>query len=341
MSIESMTELSWVMYGISGAFAVAAVVLFFALDIAKCWRMVSGRRAVRRAGRRQTKRAVPGGGAVTIKLGRVPIKSGAEPEAFVGGAERTREMEGLTVGQLGTEGLAVGDLETQELDIGDLETERLGLEEPETRNLYIENLDIGELGTRNLYKEKPDQGGVETQDLHKEGVETQALDIEEMGTGRLYMEELGIGELETEEQSIENLETQELDIGDLETERLGLEEPETRNLYIENLDIGELGTRNLYKEKPDQGGVETQALHKEDTGTERLVIEGLRTKKQTGEQCTYEWVTEKLSAFGSGEPDQENALPDCANDHAQGGAQTANFEIIQDIVYVHVTAPAI
>lgn len=246
MSIESMTELSWVMYGISGAFAVAAVVLFFALDIAKCWRMVSGRRAVRRAGRRQTKRAVPGGGAVTIKLGRVPIKSGAEPEAFVGGAERTREMEGLTVGQLGTEGLAVGDLETQELDIGDLETERLGLEEPETRNLYIENLDIGELGTR-----------------------------------------------------------------------------------------------NLYKEKPDQGGVETQALHKEDTGTERLVIEGLRTKKQTGEQCTYEWVTEKLSAFGSGEPDQENALPDCANDHAQGGAQTANFEIIQDIVYVHVTAPAI
>lgn len=235
MSIESMTELSWVMYGISGVFAVAAVVLFFALDIAKCWRMVSGRHAVRRAGRHQTERAVPGG-AATIKLGRVPIKSGAEPEAFVGGAERTRAMEGL----------AVGDLETQALDIGELETERL----------YIE-------------------------------------------------------------------------------------ESEIRELYIENLDIGEPGVENLYKEEMDKGGVETQALHKEDTGTERLVIEGLRTKKQTGEQCTYEWVTEKLSAFGSGEPDQKSALPDCANDHAQGGAQTANFEIIQDIVYVHVTAPAI
>ncbi len=219
MSVESMTELSWVMYGISGAFAVAAVVLFFVLDIAKCWRMVSGRRAVRRAERRQAERAVPGGGAATINL---------------------------------------------------------------------------------------------------------------------------------------------------ETERLGLEDLETRNLYIEKSDIGEPGVENLYKEEPDQGGMETQALLKEDTGTERLVAEGLRTKKQTGEQCTFEWVTEKLSAFGTGEPDpgetaktrsrteelpggkkfpgapdRENALPDRAKDHAQEGAQTANFEIIQDIVYVQETAPAI
>ncbi len=271
MSVESMTELSWVMYGISGAFAVAAVVLFFVLDIAKCWRMVSGRRAVRRAERRQTGRAVPGGGAMTIKLGCVPMEIGAEPEAFVGGAERTRAMDGLAVGQPGTEGLDVGDQETQELDIGDWETERLDLEEPETRNLYIEKSDIGEPGVE-----------------------------------------------------------------------------------------------NLYKEEPDQGGMETQALHKEDTGTERLVIEGLRTQKQTGEQCTFEWVTEKLSAFGTGEPDpgetaktrsrteelpggkkfqgapdRENALPDRAKDHAQEGAQTANFEIIQDIVYVQETAPAI
>ncbi len=269
MSVESMTELSWVMYGISGAFAVAAVVLFFVLDIAKCWRMVSGRRAVRRAERRQAERAVPGGGAATINL----------------------------------------------------ETERLGLEDLETRNLYIEKSDIGEPGVENLYKEEPDQGGMETQALHKEGVETQALNIEGMDAERLYMEELG---------------------------------------------IGEPGTKNLYKEEPDQGGMETQALLKEDTGTERLVAEGLRTKKQTGEQCTFEWVTEKLSAFGTGEPDpgetaktrsrteelpggkkfpgapdRENALPDRAKDHAQEGAQTANFEIIQDIVYVQETAPAI
>ena len=181
-----------------------------------------------------------------VKIKIIAAEIGAEPEAFVGGTERTRAMDGLAVGQPGTEGLAVGDLETQELDIGDWETERLDLEEPETRNLYIEKSDIGEPGVE-----------------------------------------------------------------------------------------------NLYKEEPDQGGMETQALHKEDTGTERLVIEGLRTKKQTGEQCTFEWVTEKLSAFGSGEPDRENALPDRAKDHAQEGAQTANFEVIQDIVYVQETAPAI
>lgn len=47
MSIENMTSVSYILFAISGVFAVAAVVLFFVLDIAKCWRMVSGKHTVR------------------------------------------------------------------------------------------------------------------------------------------------------------------------------------------------------------------------------------------------------------------------------------------------------
>lgn len=46
MSAENMTRMSYIMYMISGVSTVAAVVIFFALDIAKCWRMVSGRHTV-------------------------------------------------------------------------------------------------------------------------------------------------------------------------------------------------------------------------------------------------------------------------------------------------------
>lgn len=63
MSIGQMTSVSYVMFGISGVSAVAAAVLFFALDITKCWRMVSGRRPV--PGKRRRK-------AVTEELKRYP-----------------------------------------------------------------------------------------------------------------------------------------------------------------------------------------------------------------------------------------------------------------------------
>lgn len=43
MSIEDMIKVSDFLMAASGIFAAAAVVLFFALDILKCWRMVRGR----------------------------------------------------------------------------------------------------------------------------------------------------------------------------------------------------------------------------------------------------------------------------------------------------------
>lgn len=41
ISIENMTRASCLLYIVSGAFGVLAVVLFFLLDIMKCWKMVS------------------------------------------------------------------------------------------------------------------------------------------------------------------------------------------------------------------------------------------------------------------------------------------------------------
>ena len=68
MSIESMTNMSYVMFGISGVFALAAIVLFFVLDIAKCWRMVSGKRSERRKKRRGADWALFENKDATIKL---------------------------------------------------------------------------------------------------------------------------------------------------------------------------------------------------------------------------------------------------------------------------------
>lgn len=63
MSIENMANISYVMFGMSGIFAVVSVVLFFALDITRCWRMVSGRGSVHR-------RTTPAGRNTTEKIGK-------------------------------------------------------------------------------------------------------------------------------------------------------------------------------------------------------------------------------------------------------------------------------
>lgn len=57
MSIENMTYMSYVMFGVAGVSAVAAAVLFFVLDIAKCWRMVSGKCGVSAKKQRRAERA--------------------------------------------------------------------------------------------------------------------------------------------------------------------------------------------------------------------------------------------------------------------------------------------
>lgn len=57
MSAENVTRISYIMYMISGVFTVAAVVIFFALDIAKCWRMVSGKHTIRTVHSRKRQKA--------------------------------------------------------------------------------------------------------------------------------------------------------------------------------------------------------------------------------------------------------------------------------------------
>ncbi len=74
MSIEQMTSVSYVMFGISGVFAVAAAVLFFVLDITKCWRMVSGKHCAAGKKRQKAERTVPARKAVTEKLRRYPTE---------------------------------------------------------------------------------------------------------------------------------------------------------------------------------------------------------------------------------------------------------------------------
>lgn len=68
MSIGNMAGASSLLWALAGMFAAAAVVLFFTLDIAKCWRMVTGRYSVYRkmqktnktAGTNQAKTEQPG-----------------------------------------------------------------------------------------------------------------------------------------------------------------------------------------------------------------------------------------------------------------------------------------
>lgn len=76
LSAENMTRISYVMYMISGVFTVAAVVIFFALDIAKCWRMVSGRHTVRTMHGRKWQKADR---APTEKIS--PLENFAEDES--------------------------------------------------------------------------------------------------------------------------------------------------------------------------------------------------------------------------------------------------------------------
>lgn len=75
MSIGNMAGASSLLWALAGMFAVAAVILFFKLDIIKCWRMVSGSCPVHRkmqkpcktAGTNQSKTEQPGTTEVLAK----------------------------------------------------------------------------------------------------------------------------------------------------------------------------------------------------------------------------------------------------------------------------------
>ncbi len=112
MSIENMTTISYVMFGISGVSAVAAAVLFFVLDIPRCWRMVSGRHAV--SGKKQ-RRTDKGGYAGTPDRaekaagakGQTTEKLPAEEQPERWSAAETVLLDGIKTAPLGTASLQV------------------------------------------------------------------------------------------------------------------------------------------------------------------------------------------------------------------------------------------
>lgn len=99
MSIGHMTDISHVMFGISGVFAAVAAVMFFALDIAKCWRMVSGHRIIRRDKQRGMERKAPADRKQSEETEYIPA-------CRAGGSERTAEEAGQATEKLLTEELA-------------------------------------------------------------------------------------------------------------------------------------------------------------------------------------------------------------------------------------------
>lgn len=84
MSVENMTSMSYLLFGISGVSAMTAAVLFFVLDIAKCWRMVSGKYPVCRERRLRTDSAEA---ARTEQLRSVCTEKISGSEAFASGEE--------------------------------------------------------------------------------------------------------------------------------------------------------------------------------------------------------------------------------------------------------------
>ena len=97
MSIENMTTVSYFMFAISGISAAAAVVLFFALDIAKCWRMTTDKHLAGRKKQQKIERTAAASKAVTESIRRseetVPLISG------LAGDEETFLLNDKTAGE--------------------------------------------------------------------------------------------------------------------------------------------------------------------------------------------------------------------------------------------------
>ena len=51
-----MTNMSFLLFAATGLFAVTAIILFFTLDIAKCWRMVLGKYSARSKTQRKSEK---------------------------------------------------------------------------------------------------------------------------------------------------------------------------------------------------------------------------------------------------------------------------------------------
>lgn len=94
MSIEGMTTVSYLLFAVSGALAVLAAAMFFVLDIAKCWQMVSGRRFESQKKRQKTVAANQSGTkhlghALTEKISRSEVSAGVEKTFPLSSSEDT------------------------------------------------------------------------------------------------------------------------------------------------------------------------------------------------------------------------------------------------------------
>lgn len=115
MSIENMTMVSYLLFVMAGVCALAAVVMFFALDIPKCWRMVSGQRAGKKRDR-------------AGRTGHIPVAPEAAVEKPSGRSEATLPLPRRAEPRTGIsveETLPLGDTGNRETE--PLDTEALAL----------------------------------------------------------------------------------------------------------------------------------------------------------------------------------------------------------------------
>lgn len=82
LSTENMMHVSYILFSISGAVLAAAVVIFFALDIPRCWRMVSGNHFVHKKRKTETGRTAAADRPLTEKMRRSPEKITGKPSVF-------------------------------------------------------------------------------------------------------------------------------------------------------------------------------------------------------------------------------------------------------------------
>lgn len=106
MSIEQMTDASYFLFAMAAAFGIAAVVLFFALNIPRCFRMVTGKR-VKEKKRREKEKPVQASCTDTEKLHgtQLLMRTDAEGKPAVSGRET------VLMGSQETVLLAAGSME--------------------------------------------------------------------------------------------------------------------------------------------------------------------------------------------------------------------------------------
>ena len=112
MSIENMTKVSSLLFVISGGLAVSAIVLFFAFNIPRCLRMVSGKHPVHSERKQKLSKIKK---AKTEKLSRLEIFDGSEETLPLGRPECLSVEETLLLNDENREQTEVLDAKNMEM----------------------------------------------------------------------------------------------------------------------------------------------------------------------------------------------------------------------------------